>query len=587
MAFDSGMLRCVCEELNGFFAGGKVEKVLQPEKDEVNLVIRSGGVSRRLLLSASGSNPRICVTDSVKENPPAAYMLCMLLRKHLLGAKVLEVSQVGFERVAKIEFDSGDELGFRRKRTIYLEIMGRNSTFVFCDEDQKILASTRIVDLSAECSRKLICGIPYELPQPQDKLDTLSFGREDFDRVFSGAGGDIPASGWIVSSFLGVSPLVARELVFSITGSSDSSVAECGADRLFEAVKKLSDIILQSRFSPCIISKNDSSPFEFSFIPIRQYALGAICVPVPTASEAIDGFYTQRDRAERRKQHFNDISTILKNASARISKKLALQTQELDDCDAADGIRLKADLIMQELYRIKKGDEVLFADDYLADPPQKVRIDLDPTLPPTVFAQKLYKEYAKKTSAKDIIKKQIENTLAEKNYIESVRESLDRASSEAEYSQIRQELSASGYGKRGAAMRAPDKRKKPRPDETVSPGGFRVLIGKNNTQNDLITFEIADKNDIWFHVKDYPGAHVLLISGGADVPDADREFAARLAAGSSGASGAQKVAVDTTLARYVKKPTGSKPGFVNYFRYTTVYVSPLSLSQALGERGAK
>ena len=584
MAFDSGMLRCVCEELDLLFAGGKVEKVLQPEKDEVNLVIRSGGVSRRLLLSASGNNPRLCVTSSVKENPPAAYMLCMLLRKHLVGARVEKISQVGFERVARLVFDSGDELGFRRKRTIYLEIMGRNSTFVFCDENDRILATTRLVDMTSDCGRKLLCGIRYELPLPQNKTDTLSFGREEFDAAFSAANGELPASGWIVASFLGVSPLVARELVYGITGSADAALAACGSERLFGALSELAVTIRESRFSPCVLYKDDAQPFEFSFMPIRQYSQSAVCVPVSSASEAIDGFYSQRDRNERRKQHYNDISAVLKNASARIARKLALQTQELDDCDSAEDVRRRADLIMQELYRIKKGDELLVADDYSSDPPAKVTVALDPTLPPTAFAQKLYREYAKKTSAKELIKKQIENTLAEKKYVESVRESLDRAASEAEYSQIRQELSASGYGKRGAAMRAPDKRRKPRPDETVSPGGFRVLIGKNNTQNDLITFELSDKNDLWFHAKDYPGAHVLLVTGGRDVPDADKEFAARLAAGSSGASGAQKVAVDLTSARYVKKPAGSKPGFVNYFRYTTVYVSPLRVGEAHGEK---
>jgi predicted ribosome quality control (RQC) complex YloA/Tae2 family protein len=232
---------------------------------------------------------------------------------------------------------------------------------------------------------------------------------------------------------------------------------------------------------------------------------------------------------------------------------------------------------MQELYRIKRGDTSVVCTDYSSEPIREIKINLDSRLSPSQNAQRYYKDYSKKNNAKELISKQISIAQEEAEYIESVLESLERAKSEADYSQIRTELAKSGYGKRGVAIKSIDKRKKAVVQTLNTPGGFKLYVGRNNTQNDHISFELADKEDLWFHVKDYPGAHVLLVSDGVEVPNEDKEFAARIAAGASGAGTADKVAVDYTLARYVKKPSGSRPGFVNYFKYTTVYVNPLKL----------
>ena len=574
MAFDSGMLRCVCAELNTLFAQGKVEKVLQPEKDEINIVIRSGGESRRLLVSSSGNNPRLCVTNTVKENPQSAFMLCMLLRKHLAGARVIGIEQLGFERIAKISFDCSDEMGFKKNRYLYLEIMGRNSTMIFCDDAQKILATTRLVDMTSSVGRKLLPGIPYELPASQNKTDPLGTDEASFLKLYSSSDATLPASGWTVNTFLGVSPLIAREIVFDASHNTEASLGECDPGLLYASFSKVIKRITDLDFEPCVLKRTDGSVFEFSFMPIRQYGDFAICEKAGGASLAIDGFYSLRDNAERKKQHYNDISTILKNASARISRKLSLQTQELEDCDKALEFKIKADVVMQELYRIKKGDRSVTGYDYSVDPPVSVTVKLDDRLSPSAYSQKLYRDYAKKNGARDRIKEQIRLTREEGEYIASVREALDRASTEADFSQIRLELAGTGYAKRGVALKLPDKRKKAKPEEFTSPSGLRILLGKNNTQNDQITFDIARKNDLWFHVKDYPGAHVLLMCDGAEVSDADKEYAARLAAGASGAGTADKIAVDYTFARYVKKPSGARPGLVNYFRYTTVYVTP-------------
>ncbi len=580
MAFDSGMLKAVCLELSQRLCGGKVEKVLQPEKDEINLVIRSLGKSHRLLLSASSNNPRICITSTAKENPESAYMLCMLLRKHLIGARLTAVEQVGFDRIARLVFDCGDEMGYRRTRSLYLELMGRNSTLVFCDENEKILSTTRIVDLTSSAQRKLLPGMPYELPPSQGKVNPLQLDRASFSSCAESTG-DVPASRWIVDRFEGISPLVARECVFLACGDSEALLSQCDVDRLFEAFSQVIARLKKGEFEPCVLYRDAdcTSAFEFSFLPIRQYGASAYIKFFSGAGEAVDSYFTQRDRAERKKQHYNDIYTVVKNARNRVKKKLLAQKSELEECAKAEESKKFADLIMQELYRIKRGDTQVMAADYSKDPPDTVLIPLDPKLPPAANAQRYYKDYAKKNTAKDRIAQQMALAAEEEAYLDSVMESLNRAFSEADFSQIRTELSRAGYGKRGVVFKAADKRKKARPDETVSPNGFKIYVGRNNTQNDFISFELAAKDDVWFHAKDYPGAHVLLVCDGKPPADEDLEFAARLAAGASSAGESSKTAVDYTLARYVKKPSGSRPGFVNYFRYTTVYVSPLKITE--------
>ena len=587
MAFDSGMLRCICTELNHRFQGGKIEKILQPEKDEIDLVIRANGKSDRLLISCSSNNARLCVTQHVKENPESAYMFCMLLRKHLIGARVEQISQMGFERVARIVLEAGDELGFRKKRSLYLEIMGRNSTLVFCDENDCILYSSRYVDLSSSISRKLMVGLPYQLPESQNKVDATLLSRQEIFSFCQSAPQDYPVSRFLVDTFQGISPLVGREVAFLASGDCEALLARCDRQRLADCFFSVMERIRKEDFSCTVLYKTeeDGAPFEFSFLPIAQYQSTAVVKSFASPSQAIDLYFHQRDCTERKKQHYNDIYTILKNARNRLQKKIQIQTQELTECDLALELRKKGDLIMQELYRIRKQDLSVVATDYTVDPPQPVEIQLDPRLSPSANAQKYYKDYNKKTVARERITQQLSAAGQELTYVLSVLEALERSQGEADFSQIRQELAMAGYGKRGVAMKSVDKRKRSVPDQYRSPNGFKVYAGRNNIQNDHITFDLACKEDVWFHVKDYPGSHVLLVSEGQKVPDADLEFAARLAAGLSGGAGADKVSVDYTLARYVKKPSGARPGFVNYFKYTTVYVSPLKNCLPLEKSG--
>ncbi|MEA4832133.1 MAG: NFACT RNA binding domain-containing protein [Oscillospiraceae bacterium] len=577
MSADACMIKCTALELDRIVTGGRVEKVLQPEKDEINLLVHTAAGSLRLLISASPNNPRVCVTQTQKENPAKAYMFCMLLRKHLNGSHITSITQCGFERVILLEFDTGDEMGFRVKNRIYVEIMGRNSNLVFCDEQDKIISAFRTSDLTSPSDRKIVPGLVYELPPKQDKLDTMSISKDQFLSVIGSLDPNMGAAEAIFTTFAGLSPMTAREMVFSAVGNSTASLAECPSGLLWNSFNSIVQCVKDGNFTPCIVyeSNPERKPIDYSFMCIRQYGESAECIPFSSASAAIDGFFSARDKAERMKQKLNDINTILKNAKNRLTKKISLQTQELVECESSSSMKLFGDLITQEIYKIKKGDGSVTATDYSTDPPSEVNIKLDTRLTPAQNAQKYYRGFTKKKNAYIELIKQISIAKSELDYIDSVFDSLSRVETVAQTEEIREELSKSGYGKASlSASISREKQKKPKPAELRSPHGYKVLLGRNNLQNDYVTTVLADKNDYWFHVKNYPGSHVVLVTEGAEPPAEDFTFCAELCAFYSRLSRADSADVDYTLARYVKKPVGSKPGYVTYDKYFTAHVCP-------------
>ncbi|MBE6551797.1 MAG: fibronectin/fibrinogen-binding protein [Ruminococcaceae bacterium] len=569
------MVACISSELDEMFSGGKVEKVLQPEKDEIDLIIRANGKSSRLVISASSNFPRICVTSQAKENPLKAMTMCMLLRKHLTSSRVVSVRQCAFERVVRLEFDSGDEMGFRSRYSLYLEIMGRNSNMIFCDKDEKILAAIRTSDLTSSTQRKVIQGFVYELPDKQDKTDTHTVSESDIVRILSEEDENAPAAKTITVRFSGYSMLTAGELVRSVSSDPSARLKECDLSMLANKMKELDERVREKRIAPCLIYRQDESvPFEYSFMDIKQYGDRAYSVGCDTVSEAIDKYFCDRDKSERIRQHVNDISTVLKNARTRLVKKIALQTQDLADCEKAESLRNYGDLIMQELYKIKRGDGSVTAVDYTADGYPEVTVPLDKLLTPSQNAQKYYKEFAKKKTAKLKLTEQIELAKKELEYVESVSDALSRVSSSVEIDEIRDELHKAGYGKGSASLRLREKSKRVRPAELVSPSGYKVYMGKNNLQNDYVTTVVGEKFDYWFHIKNYPGSHVLLVTNGEEPPAEDFTFCAELAAFYSKAGDGANAAVDYTYIKNVKKPAGSHPGYVTYDKYYTAYVKP-------------
>jgi len=572
------MVSAVCAELDGALAGGKVEKILQPEKDEVDVIVRSLGKSRRLIVSASTNYPRICISERAKENPAKAMNLCMLLRKYLTGSRLVSVSQCGFDRVVRLTFDAGDEMGFRSVYKLYLEIMGRNSNMIFCSEDDTILGAVRYSDLTSPSGRKIIGGMKYGMPDGQGKKDSHEMSASELSALFSSQDPLAPAAKTVTALLSGISNLTAGETVYSVTGSAQSSIGECTPEKLADAVIGLNKTVEKRDFSPCLVYRTgETSPFEYSFVSVRQYGASAQTKQCESVSEAIDTFFSVRDDSERIRQHVNDVSTLLKNARARLTKKISLQTEELAECEKAQELKKRGDLVMQELYRIKKGDLFVVAVDYSSDDMKSVRVDLDPLLTPSMNAQKYYKEFAKKKTAKEALTKQLGIAKSELEYVETVSDALSRVSSSSDIEEIREELRRSGYF-RGKALRGGvkgrEKPKKPAVKTLRSPSGYTVYVGRNNLQNDYVTTVLGEKNDWWFHIKNYPGSHVLLASSGEEPPAEDFTFCAELAAFYSGAAGASNAAVDYALIRNVKKPAGAKPGFVTYDKYYTAYVAP-------------
>ena len=574
MAFDAGMLACTLSEIRKTALGARIEKVYQPERDEIVLQMRSFQGGKRLLINAGSNNARIGFSETQKENPQNPPMFCMLLRKYLQGAKLSEVSQADFDRVAFLGFDTRDEMGFECKRYLICELMGKYSNLIFADGDKKIITAMRTADFSLDSMRQLLAGMRYELPPAQNKANPLHVTREEFDRLYAEFPEDRGCDKFIVNSFMGVAPVVAREIVYRSTGHTDTPKRYCFADEIFDELVSVTDRIKNEDFAPTLILDGEKG-IEYSFMPIAQY--GSFEVKnIESAGRLFDIYFGARDNQQRIHQRASDILRLLTNAEARIRKKLELQRAELALCD--EGIKFKkyGDLITANIYRLSRWDTVAEFDDYenmREDGSfEKVRVELDGRLSPSANAQRYYKKYNKSKTARVELAKQIELGEAELNYIYTVFEALTRAETPTDLAEIREELYHSGYASRMKAYSA-KKPQKPIIMQFETPDGMKVLCGKNNVQNEYITHRLAEKNDYWFHAKQTAGSHVVLVTEGKEPTDLDFTTAAEIAALYSKAEG-DNIAVDYTLAKHVKKPPSSKPGFVIYHTNWTAYVTP-------------
>ena len=573
MAFDAGMLRCTLSELRATALGARIEKVYQPERDEILLQMRSFSGGKRLLINAGSNNSRIGFCEIPKENPQNPPMFCMLLRKYLQGAKLVEIEQADFDRVAFLGFDTRDEMGFECRRYLIAELMGKYSNLIFADGDKKIITALRTTDFSFDSVRQLIPGMVYTLPST-DKINPRHISESEFLALIASAPPERSCDKLIVSNFMGIAPVVAREIVYGATGHTDTPVGYCFADDLWREFSKLQRTLNDENFSPCLIL-NGEEAVEYSFIPLNQYG-SYERRDFESAGALLDAYFASRDNKQRVHQRASDILRLLTNAETRIRKKLELQRGELRECDEGDTYRKYGDLITANLYRLPKKASFAELEDYEAMDEDGncpvLRIELDSRLSPSANAQRFYKKYTKSKTAKVELAKQIELGESELEYIYTVFEALTRAESPADLMEIRDELYRSGYASRMKAY-ASHKQKAPVVMQFVTPDGMKVLCGKNNLQNEYITHKLADKNDYWFHAKKTPGSHVLLVTEGREPTDLDFTTAAEIAACYSKAEGAN-IGVDYLLARHVKKPAGSKPGFVIYHTNWTAYVTP-------------
>lgn len=577
MAFDAGMLACVIDEIRQKALGARIEKVFQPERDEIVLQMRSFEGGKRLLINAGSNTPRIGFTTEQKENPMTPPMLCMLLRKHLQGAKLTDVHQVGFERVAILEFETRDEMGFLCTRYLVAEIMGKYSNLIFADENWKMIAVLHTVDFSTSSRRQVLPGMKYELPPKQDKENPLEIDRARFVALLESASADRPADKWITATFLGISAAVGREIVYLATGTVDTLIGCLDKTRLETVFFKVIDQIREARFAPATVL-DGGKPIEYAFCPLTQYGGAFEVRSYESAGQMLDDFFHTRDRENHIRQRAADVLRILTNADARIRKKLELQRAELTDCEQGEVYKKHADLITANLYQLSRGMtrvELIDYEDYREDGSfGKAVITLDSRLSPSANAQRYYKRYNKTKTARVELARQIALGEAELRYIDTVFDALTHAENSADLAEIRDELYRSGYASRMKNYALSHKQKNPVVAEFQTSGGFRVLCGKNNLQNEYITHKLAGKNDYWFHVKNLPGSHTVMLCAGEEPSVRDFTEAAEIAACFSKGADGQNVEVDYTLVRNVKKPAGAKPGFVIYHTNWSCIVTP-------------
>lgn len=566
MPQDAVCLQAVVAELAPQITGSRIEKIQQPARDQVVLLLRG---NRRLLLSAGGGQPRLHLTELPRDNPAQPPMFCMLLRKYLSGGIIESIQQAPLERVVTLTVSAADELGERSQFSLILEAVARRANLILADKDGHIIDCLRRIDFEMNPDRQVLPGLFYHLPTPPDKVSPFTVTEEEFAALAAAAGEGAPADQWLVRTVNGLSPLVARELTFRACGSTDAPVTGHTA-ALWSAFAAWRDTVNEKHFTPAML-KRSGVPMDFTYLHVGQYGGAAEEETYTSFSRLLDDFYEKREQAERVKQKGQDLVKTASNGAARLRRKIAAQEQELAESKNRDKWRVYGELITANLYRMERGMSRLTAQNYYDPDCADVDIPLDVRLSPQENAAKYFKKYTKAKTAEKYITAQLEKARVELTYLESVLQELTLAESEQDFNDIRAELTDGGY-LRAKGRKQPQRPSKPR--EFRSTAGLRILVGRNNRQNDRLTAKDAEKWDIWLHTQRIHGSHVILCTGGAQPDEQSLLEAASLAAYFSQAQDGTKVPVDFTQVKYVKKPAGSPPGFVNYTNYKTILADP-------------
>lgn len=573
MAFDAVSVRCLVGELQEKLINGRIDKIYQPEKDEITVNIRTLSESFKLVLSASSAHPRVHFTNVNKKNPKTAPLFCMLLRKHIGSGKITAIEQVGFERIIKISIESYDELGDLTTKYLIAEIMGRHSNIILTNKDMKIIDCIKHIDFTVSSVREVLPGLQYVSPPPQDKVDLTDI-HETVNIDFTAAAKTADKA--ILSSVAGISPLTAREIVYRAFSRTDvrcGELTDSGKNKILYETVCLARTVRENNFSPCIIINSATGKLmDFSATPIEQYENMAEIRTFTSMSDLLDTFYKTRDMHERMRQKSAGLVKLLGNNIERISKKLIILNKTLTNSKDKDKYRIYGDLLTANLYKITQGQTEIEVEDYYGG--GTVKISLSPTLTPSQNAQRYYKKYNKAKTAEVEAAKQIENAKNELEYLESTLAAVETADSEADLNAIRSELISEGYLTRKVSPKR-QKQAAAKPMRFISSDGFDIYVGKSNFQNDYLTTKLANSSDLWFHTKDIHGSHTVIKLGiDKDVPKSTITEAAEIAAYYSKARLSSQVPVDFTEIRNVKKPNGAKPGMVIYDNYNTIYVTP-------------
>lgn len=588
MSLDGAFLHCIVREMHDKnLIGARVDKIHQPSRDEIIITLRTFGGAEKILMSAESSSARVCLTSSAPENPQQPPMFCMLMRKALSGGRLTGISQDGLERIINFDFECVNEIGDLCENRIAVEIMGKYSNIILMtkkDGIRRVIDSIKRVTDDISSVRRVLPNIIYELPPREDRLCLLDSDFADIGERLTQCGGQRLAKA-IMSIFEGISPIFARECAYSAARDTDALVSDLNPDRLEKLVffLKKSAWHIESFDGCTMVCDRGGKPKDFCFVPVEQYGAEMTETRFDSPSELVDRFFSERATADRVKQRSGDLLKTIMNIYERISRKLEVQKQELRDCAEKEKYRLMGDILSANLWRAEKGMTELTAEDYVNG--GDITIKLDVRLTPAQNAQKLYSEYKKLDTAEKMLTKFIGQGEKELMYIDSVFDAASRvgsgAGSESALFEIKQELISSGYIRSSKTERGVKAPKAAQPLRFRSSDGFEILVGRNNLQNDKLTLKTALPNDMWLHTQNIPGSHVIIRADGSDIPDSTIVEAAQLAATCSKGRSGTKIPVDYTLARFVKKPNGAKPGMVIFTNNKTILVDP---SEELYER---
>ncbi len=565
MAFDGGFLSKLTDELKTAL-GCHIDKIYQPSRDELVLLLRKKGFVKRLLITVKSGGARLHFTEKSSENPAVPPNFCMLLRKYLSSARLVDITQTGFERVAVLVFSATNELGDAVTLRIICELIGNQANVILVRENGKIIDALRHSDVEA-AKRFILPNADYEYPPAFHKQNPCNCNDEVFEEIAK-TQGDISKA--LLSRFDGFSPLICREIEFMAERLINSGKARENAIKdAFSAVVSG----LKAEGLPTIVYKPDGTPLEFSYTDIKQYGDGYNTKHFESFSELLDAFYSERESKAKILTAARDIIKTVTNLKVRTERKLAARLEELKKCENREHLRIYGELLKANLYSIKNGSAFAEVQNYYDENMAVIRIPLDSSITPAKNAEKYFKEYKKTYTAEQTLTRLTEIDRAELLYFESVLDSISRADTLAELGEIRQELTEGGYIKQSKTVKKP-KKEQYAFKEYTSAEGYKIIVGKNNIQNDYITTKLASKNDLWFHTKNIAGSHTVVLSDGNDVSDQTILQAALLAAKNSKAVSSAQVPVDYTKIKNVKKPSGAKPGMVIYTTNKTVFVNP-------------
>lgn len=573
MAFDGFVMQNLVKELNECLTGGRINKIYQPEKDEIHLLIKNQKQTWRLLLSASASLPLIYLTGRAKSNPMTAPNFCMLLRKYIQNGKILGVSQPGMERILIFHIEHTDEMGDLCTKELIVELMGKHSNIIFASPDHKIIDSIKHISCQVSSVREVLPGRDYLLPPGQNKINLLDVTREAFDeKVFSSG---LSLEKMIYTSFQGVSPVMAREICFRAgldSKSAVSSLSRSDKDRLFDAAMEIANLTGEGTFTPNLVYY-EKEPLEFSSLPLKMYE-GFETITSPSISQILEQYYSQKEIMTRIRQKSSDLRRVITTTLERTQKKYALQMRQLEDTKKREKYRIYGEMLHTYGYGLEPGAKTLTCINYYDN--EEITIPLNPDLTAMENAKQFFDRYNKLKRTFEALTDLTVETKEQMMHLESILNSLDMATFETDLSDIKEELIEYGYMKRKGGRKGKKIREeKSKPLHYISSDGFHMYVGKNNFQNEELTFQFASGKDLWFHAKGMAGSHVIVKTEGTEeLPDRTYEEAGRLAAYYSKGRQAPKVEIDYTQRRNLKKTPSGPPGFVIYHTNYSLLIEP-------------